>query len=313
MPSSTSTTCAAASPRGLATARLKTTTNNLAELMAFTRGLIWANCHAIAQIPTMSRTRPVCMRYDSTYAAMIASGVWRAKKHKEMAAEAQRAWATLMKSTAGQLWMKHVKGHSNQHWNDWADRLANQGRHGITRYSACPVQPPPPKAAEPCVPPTPSHVPPIPPPPPPPPPPPSPPPPPPPPIPIMRSRPNRAHEVTESDRVLRATHAFGTLAIPIPVYLQHALSPLRIQAYAEAVLARLSLDTGFRAPEAVRRVSAARTLLLDPNTQYTNITLRPVSSMWVFSPLRDILTARSMLQLSQNASVTRAMPRTPPS
>ena len=35
-----------------------------------------------------------------------------------------------MKSTTGQLWLKHVKGHSNQRWNDWADRLANQGRHG---------------------------------------------------------------------------------------------------------------------------------------------------------------------------------------
>ena len=67
---------------------------------------------------------------------------------------------------------------------------------------------------------------------------------------------------------MRATHAFGTLAIPIPVSLHQAISPLRIHAYAEAVLARISLDTGSRAPEAVRRVRAARTLLLDPIHQH---------------------------------------------
>ena len=36
--------------------------------------------------------QPICMRYDSTYAAMIASGTWRAKKHKAMAEEARGAW-----------------------------------------------------------------------------------------------------------------------------------------------------------------------------------------------------------------------------
>ena len=64
--------------------------------------------------------------------------------------------------------------------------------------------------------------------------------------------------------MLRTTHAFGTLAIPIPVYLQHALPSQRIHTYADSVLARLSLDTGPRTQEAIRRVHAARTLLLNP-------------------------------------------------
>ena len=59
--------CGRVPPGGVATARLKTTTNNLAELMAFTRGLTWANCHSFAQVPTMGRTRPVCMRYGSLH------------------------------------------------------------------------------------------------------------------------------------------------------------------------------------------------------------------------------------------------------
>ena len=48
------------------------------------------------------------------------------------------------------------------------------------------------------------------------------------------------------------------------------------------------------------------------STQYINITLRPVSSKRVSSPLRDILTVRSTSQLSKNTSVTQALQRTPP-
>ena len=69
-------------------------------------------------------------------------------------------------------------------------------------------------------------------------------------------------------------HLFRGSAMPRKIS-QPALSPrcpratvwLHLQ-YAEAVLARLSLDTGSRAPEAGRRVSAARTLLLDPIHQH---------------------------------------------
>ena len=113
--------CGSVIPGGVANATVKTTTNNVAELVAFTRGLTWAAYHPLAQ-QQPGVAHPVCMRYDSVYAAMIATGVWRAKKHKEMAAAARQAWATLMKRTRGRLWLKHVKGHSGHTWNDVADR-----------------------------------------------------------------------------------------------------------------------------------------------------------------------------------------------
>ena len=104
----------------------KNTTNNLAELVAFTNGLRWAR-HA--------HHGPNVMRYDSTYAAHIATGVWRPKKHKAAAAEAVKAWAVLKGQGRG-LWLKHVKGHSGHRWNDRADRLADAGRSGQTSYHA---------------------------------------------------------------------------------------------------------------------------------------------------------------------------------
>ena len=111
---------------GQITARTKnvtTTTNNLAELLAFTRALQWACYHP---------STAVVLRYDSTYAAMIASGTWKARKHKAMAAEARRAWAALKHAHARTLWLRHVRGHSGNYWNTIADRLADQGRHGLS-------------------------------------------------------------------------------------------------------------------------------------------------------------------------------------
>ena len=108
---------------GQITARTKnvtTTTNNLAELLAFTRALA---CY--------HPSTAVVLRYDSTYAAMIASGTWKARKHKAMAAEARRAWAALKHAHARTLWLRHVRGHSGNYWNTIADRLADQGRHGL--------------------------------------------------------------------------------------------------------------------------------------------------------------------------------------
>ena len=90
----------------------------------------WAHANRLAQ------GKPVCIRYDSMYAAHIATGLWKAKKHKPMAAAARQAWARLKRSREGQAWMAHVKGHTGNQWNERADRLAAQGRGGksIKRY-----------------------------------------------------------------------------------------------------------------------------------------------------------------------------------
>ena len=45
------------------------------------------------------------LRYENAYAAMIASGTWKPKKHKDMAAEARRAWAGLKRSHPRTLWL----------------------------------------------------------------------------------------------------------------------------------------------------------------------------------------------------------------
>ena len=75
------------------------------------------------------------MRYDSCYAAMIASGSWKAKAHKALAAEARAAWGMLQNKTNNTLWLRHVRGHSQHKWNNKADSLANQGRGGRRKYT----------------------------------------------------------------------------------------------------------------------------------------------------------------------------------
>jgi ribonuclease HI len=110
----------------LTTPNIQNVTNNSAELVAFTRALQWA-----AARPDICH---VVMRYDSMYAAMIASGVWKAKKHKLLAAEAQRAWKALKGKLGETVWLRHVKGHSGHEWNNLVDRYADLGRQGEYRY-----------------------------------------------------------------------------------------------------------------------------------------------------------------------------------
>ena len=86
-----------------------------------------------------SRRVPAIIRYDSKYAAMVTSSVWRARKHKRLAAEARAEWQRARTALSGKLWLKHVKGHSGQQWNDRADALANAGRRGVVSVWAAPV------------------------------------------------------------------------------------------------------------------------------------------------------------------------------
>jgi ribonuclease HI len=110
------------------TPNVKTATNNSSELVAFTRALQWARSSHL------TKSRAIVIRFDSAYASMIASGSWKAKKHKDLAAEARAAWTDLRKHTNNNLWLRHVRGHSGHAWNDRADHLASQGRQGQSIY-----------------------------------------------------------------------------------------------------------------------------------------------------------------------------------
>ena len=106
------------------TPNVKTTTQNLADLVAFTRALQWARNYGIAQ------RRPVVVRYENPYAAHIATGAWKARKHKAMAEEAQRAWAALKRANGGRVWMKHAP--SQEAGSGAARRLAERGKEGAS-------------------------------------------------------------------------------------------------------------------------------------------------------------------------------------
>ncbi len=94
--------------------------NNSAELLAVVIALRYARAHGV----------PAVIRYDSKYAAMITTNVWRARKHKRLAAVAREEWRLARAALKGKLWLKHVKGHSGHQWNDRADELAGLGRGG---------------------------------------------------------------------------------------------------------------------------------------------------------------------------------------
>ena len=73
--------------------------------------------------------KPICIRYSAEYAARIATGGWRAKKHKAFAAEARHAWATLKKMNGGKAWIRHARRHGLAH------ELADSGKHGARVYA----------------------------------------------------------------------------------------------------------------------------------------------------------------------------------
>ena len=111
-----------------ATPNVRTITGNLAELVAFTRALEWAG-----QNPTAAG-KPICVRYNSEYAARISTGAWKAKKHKAMAEEARQAWKRLKQVSAGQVWMRHAP--RTQGWTIRAQNLARQGKQGKNIHNA---------------------------------------------------------------------------------------------------------------------------------------------------------------------------------
>ena len=90
--------------------------NNTGELSAITHALRWI------LINTTNEIVEICT--DSTYAGNIASGKWKAKANKELAAKAQKLWNEVEANQ--KLTWRHVRAHRGHRWNERADHLANR-------------------------------------------------------------------------------------------------------------------------------------------------------------------------------------------
>lgn len=77
----------------------KLLSNNVAEVHAFLHALRWARSPAVVQ-------RPICLRHDSVYAALVSCGVYKARKNKALVLHAQEEWKLTMKAKTGKLWIR---------------------------------------------------------------------------------------------------------------------------------------------------------------------------------------------------------------
>ena len=103
------------------TPHVKTVTENLAHLVAFTRACEWA-------LGPEGRGAPAIIRYTNEYAANVATGLWRPRKHRPMAAAAQLAFRTLRERRGGNVWIEHVK--QDQRWAAMARDHATRAKGG---------------------------------------------------------------------------------------------------------------------------------------------------------------------------------------
>ena len=75
----------------------------------------------------------MCIRYNAEYAARICTGAWKARKHKEAAAEARRVWARLKNARNGRVWTQYTPHAGTAHVT--AIALALQGQQGTRVYT----------------------------------------------------------------------------------------------------------------------------------------------------------------------------------
>ena len=100
-------------------------TNNTGELTAICEGLLWLKDYE-------KTNKPAAFYYDSKYAAKITTGEYRPKDNKHLAATARTLLKTVLETR--KIRFEHIKGHSNDRWNDKADELADIGATGKQSY-----------------------------------------------------------------------------------------------------------------------------------------------------------------------------------
>ena len=94
--------------------------NNTAELTGFAEALRW--------LLIEGSDRPAVVRADSQYAGNLASGLWKAKKNRELVAHVQRLWKEV--EALRPLTWEHVRAHRGHRWNERADHLALRKANG---------------------------------------------------------------------------------------------------------------------------------------------------------------------------------------
>jgi len=171
-------------------------------------------------------TGPAVLRPDSEYAMNIATGLSRPHENRELACRVRSLWQAEEARRGGQLWALHVKGHLSSKWNQQADRGAARGAQGFVRGVGHRWASWPP----------------------------------------LPSRKPRAHEISMSQRVMRATHAFGVLAIPVPVSGE-AVTQATLDASLACVEGALSREHGPQSSVALQRARASHLLLSDSSRQ----------------------------------------------
>ena len=198
-------------------------TNNTAEL----HGVAEA-CRHLLETADPLAARTAVLRSDSEYALDAMLGLSVPKQNKELVRRVRDLWTRARVRWRGSdgsegLFAQHVRGHSGHRWNDIADGLAALGAQGTVRGEHSRVWD---AFVRPSAP------------------------------------PRRPHEVVEAERVLRATHAFGVLNVPVPA--GRLLAPSTVDWLHRKALGRLRAGQSASHPrrrEAESRLWASRTLL----------------------------------------------------
>jgi len=106
-----------------------TGSNNTGELSAIGETLIWIRDNHEAT----KQYTDVVIHYDSFYAAKSITGEFNGNKNKELYLNIRKIFQQLKVERSNlNISFEHVKGHSNDKWNDLADKLANRGSAGET-------------------------------------------------------------------------------------------------------------------------------------------------------------------------------------
>ena len=101
-------------------------TNNTGEL-----GAVVELLHCLLTYGSQPSETTGIIRTDSTYAAGVAMGRVLTHENLELAAEAARLWNKLRDRHKQKIYWRHVKGHSDQEWNDRVDKYADLGMQGF--------------------------------------------------------------------------------------------------------------------------------------------------------------------------------------